>query len=316
MAFRPKNKDSIGNVIGVSVVLCLVCSAVVSVAAVSLRPMQLANEVLAKQRNRLIAARLIEPDAPDDVVDRLYGERIRTQWIDLREGEPVPAPPTDSKEFDFEAAADDEALSFDIPDPYQVPGRAPKAVPVYQVLSEDGSRVERLVLPVSGKGLWSTLRAYLAVDLNLDEASPRERFPIAGVTFYEQAETAGLGAEVQNANWQELWRDRYIYGPNPEEEWKPVFQVAKPAEKGAEGSEKAKYQVDALAGATITGDGVEDMIVYWLSEDAFGGYLRDLSPEKMSEFRVDPAVEKARLIEEAEEDGDTTAESTAGEFAT
>ena len=286
--------------------LCLVCSAVVSVAAVTLRPRQLENEKLAKQRNRLLAADLIASDADDDTVDRVYKARIRTQWIDLATGDPVPPPEPGSKEFDFESAADDGDLSIEIPPDYGVPGRAPRVVPVYQVLEGDGAEatgdgVQTLVLPVSGQGLWSTMRAYLAVDVNLGEPSPKQRFPIAGVTFYEQAETAGLGAEVENARWQQEWRGRYLFGEDPEGGWKPEFEVAKPAQKGGEGSDEAQYQVDALAGATITGKGVEDMINYWLSEDAYGAYLRRLTPELMRELRTDAETQDALESEDVED---------------
>ena len=300
MAFRPKNKDSIWNVICVSVVLCLVCSAVVSVAAVTLRPRQLENEKLAKQRNRLLAADLVSADADSDEIGRVYKERIRTQWLNLETGEPTEPPAPGTKPYDFEAAADDASLSRKIPAEYLVPGRAPNLVPVYQVLSADGGSVDKLILPVSGKGLWSTLRAYLAVDVNLDEPSPQKRFPIAGVTFYEQAETAGLGAEVENAVWQQDWRGRYLFGEDPEGGWKPEFKVAKPAQKGGEGSDEAQYQVDALAGATITGKGVEDMINFWLSDYAFGEYLRRLSPELMTIDRVSPEQEEAMMLKDAD----------------
>lgn len=295
MAFKPKNKDSLANIVTVSALLCLVCSAVVSVAAVSLRDLQNENEKLAKQKNRLVAAGLSVDGLSKDEVNGLYADRIREQWIDLATGEPVPAPPADSKAYDYEAAADDNALSVEIPSKYGVPGRRPKLVPVYQVLTDDGSAVDKVVLPVSGKGLWSTLRAYLALEVNFNEDSPRDRFPIAGVTFYEQAETAGLGAEVENPLWQEDWQGRFAF----DEEWSPQFDVAKvPA---AEGTDAAAYQVDALAGATITGNGVEAMVNYWLGAEAFGAYLRELDPALLEANRVDPAVADAKLEEQAEE---------------
>ena len=292
---KPENKDSLGNILLVSVALCLVCSAVVSVAAVSLRPLQEENEKLAKQRNRLLAAGLIAADESDpDTIESVYNARIRTQWLDLATGEPTVPPEPGTKAYDFEAAADDEALSKPIPSQYGVPGNRPDLVPLYQVLGEDGKTVKRVILPVSGKGLWSTLRAYLALDVNLNEQNPRDRFPIAGVTFYEQAETAGLGAEVENPNWQDDWRGRFAF----DEEWSPEFRVAKvPA---AEGSDAARYQVDALAGATITSDGVEAMINYWLSEDAYGAFLRELTPKLLLENRVSPAAAEKLLDEELE----------------
>ena len=294
MAFKPKNKDSLTNIVVVAVVLCLVCSTLVSVAAVSLRPYQLENEKLAKQRNRLLAAGLIDAEASDAEVGEVYDARVRTQWIDLRTGEPVPAPAVDDPAYEFEAAMDDADLSEPIPGDYGVPGRRPHLMPVYQILGEDGRTVKRVVLPVTGKGLWSTLRAYLALDVFLDEPSARDRFPIAGVTFYEQAETAGLGAEVENPKWQDDWTGRFAF----DEEWSPRFDVAKiPA---AEGTDDAQYQVDSLAGATITSDGVEKMINYWLSEDAYGEYLRTLTPQKLNAHVLAGEAQDEKLEEEAE----------------
>ncbi|MEM9700966.1 MAG: hypothetical protein AAF907_00820, partial [Planctomycetota bacterium] len=215
MAFLkpPKNKDSLSNVLMVSVFLCLACSAVVSVAAVSLREMQQANVKLAKQRDRLIAAGFKEQvdGKSGKEIGALYAERIREQWIDLETGEPTTAPAEDAKEYDFEAAPGDNSISTLIDAKYGVPGRRPKVAPIYQVLAADGTTVDKIVLPMSGKGLWSTLRAYVALDVNFNEANAKERFPIAGVTFYEQAETAGLGAEVENADWQKGWEGRFAF---------------------------------------------------------------------------------------------------------
>ena len=298
-----KDKDSLGSILLVSVVLCLVCSAVVSTAAIALRPMQEKNELAAKQRNVLLAAGLVARTAPADggedrglpvagdltveEIAALYAKRIRTQWVNLGTGVPAPAPAADSDAADFEAAADDAKLSEPIPPEYLVPGRRVNLAPVYQVVGDDG-RVARIVLPISGKGLWSTLRAYVALDIDFDAAEATTRFPIAGVTFYEQAETAGLGAEVENPDWQQEWQGKYAF----DEQWSPVFRVAKSPSPA--GTDAAGFEVDSLAGATITAKGVENMVNFWFSEDAFGSYLRKLTPETLDEHAVVTAPETGR----------------------
>jgi Na+-transporting NADH:ubiquinone oxidoreductase subunit C len=66
---------------------------------------------------------------------------------------------------------------------------------VYKLMK--GERVEALILPVRGYGLWSTLYGFLAVDADLNT--------VLGLRFYQHAETPGLGGEVDNPRWKALW---------------------------------------------------------------------------------------------------------------
>jgi len=243
------------KLVTVAIALCLVCSLAVSSAAVLLRPLQEKNAALAIKREILKVADLLQPGQSQDV-DALFAERVETRILELASGELTDRDPAG---FDQRKAARDPATSVAVPpaeDIARIRTRA-KYAPVYLVREQ--GRVERIVLPVHGSGLWSTMYGLLALD--------RDGRTIKGMTFYEQGETAGLGAEIENPRWLAQWEDKLV----TDEQGQVRFQLVK---GGVDtGSPAAVYQVDGLAGATLTADGVTNMMRYWLSENGFGPYL-------------------------------------------
>jgi Na+-transporting NADH:ubiquinone oxidoreductase subunit C len=91
----------------------------------------------------------------------------------------------------------------------------------------------------------------------------RARCPAAGF----QAALAILGAEVANPKWQADWVGKRIY----DETGKVRFHLVKGGVTGQ--GEAAAYGVDALSGATLTSNGVTDLLHYWLGDDGLGRYL-------------------------------------------
>ena len=137
--------------------------------------------------------------------------------------------------------------------------RIPHNATIYEVRKE--GKLEQIILPVEGKGLWSTLYGYLALKDDLNT--------INGLTFYQHAETPGLGGEVDNPRWKALWPGRKAFG----DDGKPAVEVV----KGQAGTpEEAPYAVDGLSGATITSRGVTYLIQFWLGDQGFGPYLNRL----------------------------------------
>jgi Na+-transporting NADH:ubiquinone oxidoreductase subunit C len=116
------------------------------------------------------------------------------------------------------------------------------------------------VLPVYGYGLWSTMWGYVALD------GRGER--VKGITFYSHGETPGLGAEIENPRWQEQWVGKRTLG----EDGKVRLKVA----KGGVPAGGEDYHIDAISGATLTSNGVDNMIHFWLGEQGFGPYLARL----------------------------------------
>ena len=99
------NGEGLGRVLGVALGLCLVCSVVVSTAAVLLKPAQQANKTLDLKRNILMAAGLLDPALS---VEEQF-EQVETRVVDLDQGRFVEG--VDPAAFDQRKAAKDPAQS-------------------------------------------------------------------------------------------------------------------------------------------------------------------------------------------------------------
>ncbi len=245
-------RDSTKHTFLVATILCLVCSLVVSGAAVGLRQKQQANKELDKKTNILSVAGLYREG---DSVDEQW-EKVTPRLIDLATGEPVDPQMIDPESYDQRKAASDPSMSVEIPAEHPLPGikRRGKYAEVYEIY--DGGRLDQVVLPIYGKGLWSTLWGFISLDSDFNT--------IRGLTFYEHGETPGLGGEVDNPDWKQQWKSKIAYDDSGDVQ----IEVVKGA--APQGSDS---QVDGLSGATITARGVSALVQYWLGEDGFGPYL-------------------------------------------
>ena len=260
----------------VATVLCVVCSFMVSAAAVILRPYQEANKRLDRQRNILDAAGLAigeyglpASELTREQVDELYA-RVSERLVDLESGEYNTE--LDPKTYDPREAVDNKDLSIKIENVKYNPGerRREKVARVYFVKQPGSETIEQVVLPIYGKGLWSTLYGYMALKNDL--------VTISGLTFYEHGETPGLGGEVDNQNWKQQWSGQKLYN----EQGEPAAFVYKgPAPPDN------PYTVDGLSGATITANGVTNLMRYWASDDGYGPFLDKLADELSSESDSD-----------------------------
>jgi len=239
----------------------------VSVAAVLLKPRQELNKKLDRQRNILDATGLAYAETGEPAsqlnakqVQDLY-TRVEEHLVDLETGDFVED--LDPDTYNERAAARDPQQQVKINTSKFDPGFKFRegVVRVYFVRGPE-QEIKQVVLPVYGKGLWSTLYGYLALRSDLQT--------IQGLTFYEHAETPGLGGEVDNIAWKAQWEGRWLYG----EEGTPAAGVDKgPAD------DDDQYLVDGLSGATITARGVTNLIRYWASDDAFGPFLEKLKAD-------------------------------------
>ena len=249
------SNNSLVKVFTVAGLLCVVCSVVVSTSAVSLRSLQQKNQALDKKKNILSAAGL---EFEKDEIEQIYQERIEARIVDLSAGGYTDA--VDPSGYNLRKAAKDPKQSVVISSEKDLPGigRKPKLMPVYLV--KDQGAFSRVILPIHGKGLWSTLWGFLALDKNLST--------IQGLTFYEHAETPGLGGEVDNPRWKASWIGKEAFAPDG--------SVGIEVIKGSVdlSREEAKYQIDGLSGATITARGVSNTLKYWLGDEGYGPFLK------------------------------------------
>jgi Na+-transporting NADH:ubiquinone oxidoreductase subunit C len=252
--------DSIQKTLFVAIALCLVCSVMVSGAAVLLKPTQVANQALDVKKNILDAAGLLREGAN---IEEAF-QQIQIRIVDLDSGEY--ADDIDAASYDARAASKDPALSEPVPADQDIAKikRQAQYAKVYRV--EENGELKTLILPVHGYGLWSTMYAFLALEPDLNT--------IKDFKFYEQAETAGLGSEVANPDWQALWKGKKIF----DEQGQVNIEVIKGSVDS--GSPNAKYEVDGLAGSTLTSRGVTNLLHYWLGKNGFGPYLNRLRQER------------------------------------
>ena len=255
-AAPPVSRDSIGNILRVSILLCLVGAVAVSVAAVGLKARQDENKRLDMQRNVLLASGAYDdPEAlTNDAVAAEFEKNVEVRYVDLETDAAVPASALPGgPDYDPKAAAGDAKQQVDIDPERNIAGIGTRAryYPVYFV-KKDG-KLDSVVLPIVGKGLWSTMYGFLALEPDL--------VTVRGINYYEHAETPGLGGEVDNPSWKKQWTG------------KQAFEDGEPAIRVVKGGAKGDNQVDGLSGATITSLGVQNTVNYWLGEDGFGKFL-------------------------------------------
>ena len=233
-----------------------IASATVAIAAVVLEERQEANRLLDRRRHVLEVVGLTEAGerlTRDEVMSR-FETNLQPLLIELSTG--AVAQDLSPEGFDQRRASQDPDRSRPAPPNQAGVSRLPDHAIVYHLVRDD--EVEAVVIPFEGLGLWSTMYGYLALSGDLST--------VRGITFYEHAETAGLGALVSDPEWRALWTGRRVF----DDDWRPRLRVI----KGPAGPpEQAPYEVDGLSGATLTGNGVTRALHFWLGDDAFGPYL-------------------------------------------
>jgi len=239
-----------------------VCSIVVSGTAVVLKPMQDANRILDRNKNILSAAGLFDPRQDGDEVVAERFSQFSPYVIDLNAQRVLSEAQLEQLQIDIDVydqrlVINDPKYSEALDRQEDVANIKRRAIyPMIYVVADD-AEIETIVVPVSGYGLWGILYGFLALEGDANT--------VKGLAFYELKETPGLGAEVRNPRWMALWPGKKIY----DEEGDVGLRVIK-------GQGSGDYQIDGLSGATLTSRGVDNLIQYWLGDDAYGPILKQL----------------------------------------
>jgi Na+-transporting NADH:ubiquinone oxidoreductase subunit C len=254
---RDSNKDGPVRTLAVALVVSFCCAVLVAGTAILLRPQYQLNQEHNRQQNILAAAGLLTPGKD---VQELF-QQVEPRVVDLTSGEY--AADLDPVTIVGAQARPDSAGSIPISRELDIAfiKERPRYAVVYLVY--DDGLLNKVILPVYGYGLWSTMYGYVALEADANT--------IAGLRFYEHGETPGLGAEIDNPRWLELWRGKKVYGESAE----ALIEVIK-GRVPVEGNSQVEHQVDGITGATLTGDGVTNLLRYWLGEQGFGPYLQGL----------------------------------------
>jgi len=241
----------------------LVCSVLVSSAAVGLKSIQDRNRELDKLKNILSAGNISYDNAN---VRQLFKEKVKADVIDLDSGTILPqnqyTAVLNPEKFDIKSMAKNQQYNRMLT-PDQDLARikqVPKNMVVYWIKS--GSQFEKIILPIYGKGLWSTMYGFIALDRDLKT--------VAGFTFYEHGETPGLGGEVGNPAWKKSWIGKKVFDESGNLRIEVVKGIVNPADS------QAQYQVDGFSGATLTTRGVNNLVHFWLGDNGYGTFLDHL----------------------------------------
>jgi Na+-transporting NADH:ubiquinone oxidoreductase subunit C len=200
-----------GYVIGFAVVVCLACSLLLAGASSALKKPQEFNKEIDRKTNVLKAFGVPIRDE--------HGRRLKPDAV---------------RQYFTDHIAETN-----------VAGPAGESLPLY-IWRENGEAA-KYAFPISGKGLWSTIKGYLALEKDLST--------IAGVTFYEHGETPGLGGECEADWFQNNFKGKKVFAHSQRLRFEVV--KGKVADKYPQGSDHA---VDGMSGATLTGNGITRFI--------------------------------------------------------
>lgn len=245
-------RESTARALGVALAVAFVCALLVSTTTVLLRPVQRANI----EAGRIM--QLVQQALPDGAGKIDVGD-LEAHLVELSSGRIDTG--MDPAAFDAGTAASQPETSVEIPRDFDLARlrRRARHAPVYLLRGAD-REIETIILPVSGRGYQSILRAWLVLD--------GEATRVRALTVYEQGETPGVGSRVEDPEWQDEWRDRPIYDDDG------VLRIGVATRAGDESGPYAKFLVDGISGATRTARGVDGMVRFWLGEFGFGPFLQ------------------------------------------
>ncbi len=258
------NTDKPGTALMIVVFVALVCSVLVSVSTVGLRPIQERIALIERSRNIVALAGLVdsgESMSGEEVLAALQQMDVRV--VDIDTGEFVDG--IDPEEFQPRSAASDPELGTAIPADLDLAGLGRRSRYEIIYLAYDGAAIKRVVLPIVGQGMWSTLYGYIALESDFST--------IAAATFYEQAETAGIGDRIADPEWLANWEGRAIYAADGSYRFRIASGPVDPD------SAAAAHQVDGISGASVTAGAVSRLVQYWFGSHGYAALLDNLRSE-------------------------------------
>ena len=262
------------------VVLSLVCAIILSILASALKePQEIAKE-LDRSKQMLIAARIMNPNGYFQIEEK--GEFVpakvttggvlqpiqeeifpgREEILEVYHARIQAFLVTDQgEEVSFKKAGLDEkayVADYRKSGYYLQPNKL-----VYKVFSNpkgkekvenDAQTIEGYVFPVNGMGLWDAIYGYLAVKPDGNT--------VIGISWYDQKETPGLGANISEADWQSQFPGKHLFQESADGQTNfknaplGIVVVKGKVSEVLGDSPKALSAVDGMAGATLTGNGV------------------------------------------------------------
>jgi Na+-transporting NADH:ubiquinone oxidoreductase subunit C len=231
--------------------VAIVCSLLVSTAAVVLKPKQDINKELDRKKNVLIAGGLLDDDTD---IAKVF-ESIDIAFADMKTGDRVDGNIDDYFNNFKKLSTGETSIKLTKAQDLASIKSIPASVPVFMI--KDSGQLKKVIVPIYGSGLWSTMYGFLALESDLNTVS--------AITFYEHAETPGLGGEIDNPLWKGSWVGKKIFGSD-----------GKVALTMVKGGAKGESDIDSISGASLTSRGVENVIRFWLGDDGFAKFFEKI----------------------------------------
>ena len=257
------NNNTISKTLIVAISLCLVCSALISYSAVELRDLQEANKTLDQQTKILSAAGLLE-DGKE--ISSLFNS-IEIKIVDLETG--LFNTSINIEDFDESSFSRNPNTSIELTSDADIAllKRRENFQAIY--LHYENESLKAIILPVRGYGLWGTMKGYLALESDLQT--------VIGLEFFDHKETPGLGGEIVNPRWKAIWKGKKVYSDSGD----VIISVIKGSVDKS--NKNAKFQVDGLSGATITSNGVTNLLSFWLGEMGYGPLIKEIRSKESAD---------------------------------
>lgn len=260
-------RQSNAYVIGFAAVMTIILGGLLAFAAVGLREPQ-QKAVKLDTRTKILSA-VMDIEEGDDV-NQIWEERITSLVVDI-DGDVI-------GQLDNGTAVIAEQV--DVGKEF---GKNPgdRLFPVFKFMSvENPGEVEAYIIPVFGNGLWNRIWGFVALEKDL--------VTVRGVRFDHAGETPGLGARITDAEVQERYIGKKIYSNVGE-----LVSIEMVKAETGNPSIYDEYHVDGMSGATLTANGVNDMLLKYFKY--YSSYFKTI------ETADEEAIETGQNVEEVEE---------------
>ena len=229
------NKEGNNYTFGFAIAMVVVVGTLLSVAAISLKPLQKKNQ---KQEKMQAILKTIGVDCSREEAEINFGKYVQNRLLLTYNAETK-----SDNSGDIDPFNKDDAFNIDITKEYKNSSLTIKdrGYPLY-VCEKDGENY--YVIPMVGKGLWGPIWGFVAIS--------EDKNTVFGASFDHKTETPGLGAEIRYEPFQEPFKGKKIFNIDNE------FASIKVVKGGAKPSDN--HGVDAISGGTITSNGVTEML--------------------------------------------------------
>lgn len=221
-----------------AVAITVVCGGLLAFASQSLKPLQDANVELERKQN--ILSTVMELKKGDDI-NKIYSERVKELVIG----------------FDGNVKEGVVASTIIIAAEYKKKPED-RLLPLYEFRNQaDPTKLDNVVLPVYGFGLWNDIWGFVALEQDLNS--------VKGVKFQHKGETPGLGARIESEEIQARYKGKSIFDGDV------LSSIVMQKGEGMDYSSDS-HKVDGMSGATLTAKGVNNMLLDYFS--SYKNYLK------------------------------------------